>query len=187
MGCSPPGSSVHGILQARILEWVAMPSSRGSPRSGDQTHISYNFCIGRQIFFNTSATWEAPPSITVGYKCIYHQKIENSYRENPWHSHFHLFLAKYLKKMLYTKLCGIGLNVSFFLPGLLVGKRLFHLTLYYVPTRCQLLGTDMVLVSSEFPVEWNIDKISQMIRQVAPHWKISILSTQCLRIFLKVF
>ena len=30
MDCSPPGSSVHGILQARILEWVAMPSSRGS-------------------------------------------------------------------------------------------------------------------------------------------------------------
>ena len=30
MDCSPPGASVHGILQARILEWVAMPSSRGS-------------------------------------------------------------------------------------------------------------------------------------------------------------
>ena len=30
MDCRPPGSSVHGILQARILEWVAMPSSRGS-------------------------------------------------------------------------------------------------------------------------------------------------------------
>ena len=30
MDCSPPGSSAHGILQARILEWVAMPSSRGS-------------------------------------------------------------------------------------------------------------------------------------------------------------
>ena len=30
MDCSPPGSSVHGILQARILEWVAMPSFRGS-------------------------------------------------------------------------------------------------------------------------------------------------------------
>ena len=30
MDCSPPGSSVDGILQARILEWVAMPSSRGS-------------------------------------------------------------------------------------------------------------------------------------------------------------
>ena len=32
MDCRPPGSSVHGILQARILEWVAMPSSRGSPQ-----------------------------------------------------------------------------------------------------------------------------------------------------------
>ena len=33
--CSPPGSSVHGILQARILEWVAMPSSRRSSRPRD--------------------------------------------------------------------------------------------------------------------------------------------------------
>ena len=31
MGCNLPGSSVHGISQARILEWVAMPTSRGSP------------------------------------------------------------------------------------------------------------------------------------------------------------
>ena len=39
--CSPPGSSVHRILQARILEWVAVPSSRGSFQPRDQTHISY--------------------------------------------------------------------------------------------------------------------------------------------------
>ena len=40
MDCNsvPPGPSVHGILQARILEWVAMPSSRGSSWSRDQTH-----------------------------------------------------------------------------------------------------------------------------------------------------
>ena len=37
MDCSQPGSSVHGILQARILEWVAMPSSRGSSGARDQT------------------------------------------------------------------------------------------------------------------------------------------------------
>ena len=46
MDCSPPGSSVHGILQARILEWVAMPSSRGSswPRDGTQvSHIAGGF------------------------------------------------------------------------------------------------------------------------------------------------
>ena len=35
MNCNPPGSSVHGILQARILEWVAMPSSRGSSPPSD--------------------------------------------------------------------------------------------------------------------------------------------------------
>ena len=32
--CSPPGTSVHGILQARILEWIAIPFSRGSPQPG---------------------------------------------------------------------------------------------------------------------------------------------------------
>ena len=39
--CSPPASSVHGILQATILEWFAMPSSRGSSQPRDQTHIFY--------------------------------------------------------------------------------------------------------------------------------------------------
>ena len=40
MDCSPPDSSVHGILQARILEWVAMPFSRGSSQPRDQTQVS---------------------------------------------------------------------------------------------------------------------------------------------------
>ena len=41
------GSSVHGISQTRILEWVAMPSSRAPSRSRDQTQVSYISCIGR--------------------------------------------------------------------------------------------------------------------------------------------
>ena len=45
--CSPPGSSGHGILQGRILEWVAMPSSRGSAQPRDQTLVSGISCIGR--------------------------------------------------------------------------------------------------------------------------------------------
>ena len=44
MNCTPPGSSVHGILQERILEWVPMPSSRGSCWPRDQTCFSYTFC-----------------------------------------------------------------------------------------------------------------------------------------------
>ena len=58
MNCSPPGSSVREFLQARILEWVAMFSSRGFSQLKDQTHVSYVSCISRQVF-TTSATWEA--------------------------------------------------------------------------------------------------------------------------------
>ena len=58
INCCPPGSSVHGILQARILEWVAMPFSRVFSQPRDPTHISYVSSIGRG-FFTTSATWES--------------------------------------------------------------------------------------------------------------------------------
>ena len=43
--CSPPGSSVHGFLQARILEWLAVPSSRGSSWPRDRTLVSCISCI----------------------------------------------------------------------------------------------------------------------------------------------
>ena len=49
MGCSPPGSSVHGIFQARILEWVAIPFSRRSSQPRVRTQVS---CIAG-IFFTT--------------------------------------------------------------------------------------------------------------------------------------
>ena len=55
MDYSPPGSSVHGILQARILEWVAISSSRGSSQPRDQMHVS---CTGRRILYHWT-TWEA--------------------------------------------------------------------------------------------------------------------------------
>ena len=46
MDCSLSGSSVHGIISARILEWVVISYTRGSSLPRDQTHIS---CFGRQI------------------------------------------------------------------------------------------------------------------------------------------
>ena len=52
MDCSPPGSSIPDILQARILEWVAMASSRGSSSPRDQTHVSYVSCIGRWVLYH---------------------------------------------------------------------------------------------------------------------------------------
>ena len=48
--CSLPGSSVHGMLLARILEWVAMPSSRGCSPSWDRTHSSWVSCLAGRFF-----------------------------------------------------------------------------------------------------------------------------------------
>ena len=56
MDCSPSGSSVHGILQARILEWGVIPFSRGSARPRDRTLVSH--VTGE--FFTVWATREAP-------------------------------------------------------------------------------------------------------------------------------
>ena len=55
MDCSPPGSSVHGILWVRILEWVAIPFSRGCSQPRDWTWFS---CIADR-YFTIWATWEA--------------------------------------------------------------------------------------------------------------------------------
>ena len=67
MDCSPPGSSVHGILQAWMLEWVAMPSSRGSSQPRDQTQVSH--IAGG--FFTIWATREA---LEKGFRIITHRK-----------------------------------------------------------------------------------------------------------------
>ena len=74
MGCSPPGSSILGILQARKLEWVAMPSSRELPDPGiEPVSLASPALAGR--FFTTSASWEATP--VAGYI--------NTWLDN-WHS-----------------------------------------------------------------------------------------------------
>ena len=59
LDCSPRGSSVHGILQARVLEWVAMASSRGSSQPRDRTCISWVSCTdGRVLTTSASPAWE---------------------------------------------------------------------------------------------------------------------------------
>ena len=57
LDCNPPGSSVHGILQARILEWVTMPSSSGSFWPRDQTAFLKSPALAGN-FFTTSASLE---------------------------------------------------------------------------------------------------------------------------------
>ena len=58
MDCSPPGSSVLGILQARILEWVTISYSRGSSWPRDWTNISCISCIAGRFFTCWAMGWE---------------------------------------------------------------------------------------------------------------------------------
>ena len=54
MDCSLPGSSIHGIFQARILEWVAISFARASSRPRDWTCVSCISCIGRWVLYQVS-------------------------------------------------------------------------------------------------------------------------------------
>ena len=71
MDCSPPGSSVHGILQARILEWAAIPFSSRSSQPRDRTRIS---CFAGR-FFTIGATRKAEDEM-VGW---HHQLNEHEF------------------------------------------------------------------------------------------------------------
>ena len=70
--CSPPGSSVHGILQGRILEWVSMASCGGSSHPGIE--LAYLALAGR--FLTTSATWKAPIRRSL--------RLDEDIKEEPW-------------------------------------------------------------------------------------------------------
>ena len=71
---SPPGSSIHGIAQARILEWVAISFSKASSRPRDPTRIS---CIGRQILYHW-ATWKACGKVLSIVKArLHHSQLFN--------------------------------------------------------------------------------------------------------------
>ena len=67
MYCSLPGSSVHGILQARILEWVAMPSSRGSSQLRDHTWVSHIAGIFLTIWASREAHMMCKASIKMAF------------------------------------------------------------------------------------------------------------------------
>ena len=72
MDCSPPGSSVHGIVQARILEWVATSYSRGISRLRDQICISWYSCSGRE-FFTTRTSGKLLISSNISFFLWLHQ------------------------------------------------------------------------------------------------------------------
>ena len=79
MNCSPPGSSFHGISQAKILEWVAIFFSRGSSRARDQTCVS---CIAGRCF-----TTEPPEKTRGNLSCSYRGSFPGCF-SSPRSSYF---------------------------------------------------------------------------------------------------
>ena len=75
MDCSLPGFSVRGILQARIVEWVAISSSRGSSQNRDRTHVSCSSCI-TVGFFTTEPLGKpiTPDYLSSLYLCTIYQE-----------------------------------------------------------------------------------------------------------------
>ena len=75
MDCSPPGSSVHGILQAKVLEWVAISFSRGSSQPRDQTLV---FCIAGRSFtiWATKGVFHAADYLHPGLSEWIHSRME---------------------------------------------------------------------------------------------------------------
>ena len=108
MDCNPPVSFVYGILQARILEWVAISSSRGSSQPGDQTHITYVSCIGSAgslpLVHSSILAWRIPRTEeTQG-----HKELDST--ETTWHmahnhlNHLYLTYGKIYVSMLLSQI-----------------------------------------------------------------------------------
>ena len=90
LDCSPPGSSVHGILQSRILEWVAMPWSRVSSQPRDWTCISCISCIAGGFFtaapkYTWGNSWQTGfPGGCNGKEFTWQCRRHNTCEFNPW-------------------------------------------------------------------------------------------------------
>ena len=84
MNCSLPGSSVHGILQARILEWVAMPSSRGSSPPRDGTCVSSVYLHWQAGSLPLSPPWKPTPSSES--RLVLSDSLQPHGLYSPWNS-----------------------------------------------------------------------------------------------------
>ena len=133
MDCSPLGFSAHGILQTRILEWVAICSCRGSSWSRDWTHSACVSCIGRLILYHWTP-WEAILQICGGFSVMHTLSGLGSFlnvkvSRKIWTTWFAWFLWGFLDQvnstpflevtsscLLENPKCYFSLNVFFFWP-----------------------------------------------------------------------
>ena len=79
MDCSQTGSSVHGIIQARILEWIVISLSRGSSQPRNRTRISHVYCIGKQVLHREYQSWDKSKYLAPTTKQVIQFEKANSF------------------------------------------------------------------------------------------------------------
>ena len=111
MDCSLPGSSIHEILQAKVLEWVTMPSSRGSFQPKDQTCSLVSPALAGG-FFTTRDTWEAPTPSGPTHNSTF---MLSHKRLHPQHSvaHHSLIPVRFLVYEPLSELSGFSLLLNY--------------------------------------------------------------------------
>ena len=124
MNCSPPGFSVHGITQARTLEWVAISYSKASSQPRDQTCVFCVSRIGRKILYYC-ATWEA--CLLRIFKRINNElllltvEVWDAYRNVCKHTAWHTCIKWTLRVTVPRSRNTTGLAPQKHSPGLLLG------------------------------------------------------------------
>ena len=92
MDCSPPGSTVHGILQARILEWVAMPFSRGSSWPRNRTQVS---CIAGSFLTNWAMREALNSGLSFKDACVLVSILGRQHTPSPKEQTYSLLRAEW--------------------------------------------------------------------------------------------
>ena len=165
--CSPPGSSVHGILQAKILEWVAIPSSRGSSWPRDRTHFSYISCTGRQILYHQHHLGSPyiiytyvirTHTIYMLYTCVIYARVTCIYIYNV---HICCIYTGIICTHIYIYTLNIYINIYLYLyiHIYVFFLRFFSIVSYYkilntVPIHLVLVGWLFYIYSSVYMWRW---------------------------------
>ena len=117
MDCSSPGSSVHRILQARILEWVAMPPPQGNIPDPETEAASLKSPVVAGRFFTTSTTWEALYPLNNLINCVkvfipFLQMRKLYPRELKWFNYGHTDKWRSRNCLLISRNCGFPGDAS---------------------------------------------------------------------------
>ena len=149
--CSLPGSSVHGISQARILEWVDISFSRGSSWPRDRTRVSYISCINRQILYHW-ATWSVQNEFLLSSEALGQAVFNLSFSSTLIYLESPKGKSKLHHASRFPKKTGIpGCSGGSQYPSLISSFSYFLLS---APSKAQMKVTRLDYNSERSPLHW---------------------------------